>query len=305
MPVPPCQAVPCGGAALGTGGHSMPPTMSPGQHPGSARGDNHSWLCPPPLARGGIFAPRATPRWCDHTAPHGPAALGGPEGHQRGRGVIAPPALPRYSAVTGHAVAPSQPGCTVPDEDTARDGCQPQPALHRGGDWLRGAHPCAEHPALPGHPRGHLPWDIRHGASVRPHSNSVPPWLCPNGTLQCEPLRPCRHPGHTSLGMTMHPWALSRVPGHCHPPLGTAVCPWGCSQHCSGHGGGSDRTPLLSPRIPRQGPRCVSPGGSVPGPQPGHHIPAMAVTERLCPNVAQLSGCPGSVPLPWGQDPPA
>lgn len=152
------------------------------------------------------------------------------------------------------------------------------------------------------------PGDICHGTSVMGHPSGhtatvSPPRLCPNGTLQCEPPRPCRHPGHTSLGMTMHPWALSRVPGHCHPSLGTAVCPWGCSQHCSGHGGGSDRTPLLSPRIPRQGPRCVSPGGSVPGPQPGHHIPATAVTERLCPNVTQLSGCPGLVPLPWGQDP--
>lgn len=48
----------------------------------------------------------------------------GSKGHQRGCGVISPRALPRYSAVTGHSVAPSQSHCAVPDEETVRDGCQ-------------------------------------------------------------------------------------------------------------------------------------------------------------------------------------
>lgn len=60
-------------------------------------------------------------------------------------------------------MAPSQPRCAVPDEETAQDSCQQQPALHHGsggGDRLRGAHLCVEHPA----PLGNPSWDTGHAS---------------------------------------------------------------------------------------------------------------------------------------------
>lgn len=156
---------------------------------------------------------------CCHCAgppqPGGPCVRSGSQGHQKGRGVISPPALPCYSAVPGHTVALSQPCCAR--QETLLDSCQaslhptactPQPAPHCDGGMAAGTSVCARHPALPGHPSR----DTHHGTPTVPASS---PRLCPSGTSQCDPtasVQASRH-GHASLGMITRPWARPRVPG--------------------------------------------------------------------------------------------
>lgn len=231
--------------------------------------------------------PGAIPHWCDYTVPpqpEGPGMRSGSEGHRRGCSITSPLALPCYSAVTGHAVAPSQPRCTMPDEETVQDGCQRQPTLHRGGKQgalaVRSPPPCRASCSA-GTPR--------HGTPVMPAGDQcVPPWLCPGGTSQCEPAGLC-------AGIQTWP----RIPGHDHASLGTAMRPWGCNKHGSGHRGGYHSIPLLSPRIPRQGRTCrACPRleGSVLGLQPGHRIRATTVTEGLCQSVTRRVRVLGLLP---------
>lgn len=96
--------------------------------PGTACwGEHHSRLCPPSLAPEGFLPPGATRHCCECAVPprlEGPGLHSSSKGHQKGCSIIPPPALPCYSAVTGHAVAPSQLRCTAPDEETVLDGCQ-------------------------------------------------------------------------------------------------------------------------------------------------------------------------------------
>jgi len=119
----------------GEAGSSVSPPHGDGAVP-RVSGTQEPPRLAPLLAQGGFLPPGARPRWRDGAVPpwpEGPGVRSGSKGHRGGRGVTSPPALPRYSAVTGHAVASGQPRCAAPGEETARDGCQPRPALHRRG----------------------------------------------------------------------------------------------------------------------------------------------------------------------------
>lgn len=227
--------------------------------------------------------PGAIPRWCDSPAPprpEGPSARGGSEGHQRGHGITLPPALPRYSAVTGHAVAPSQPRCAVPDQElrgtaasgnlrsTGRGEPTATPSILRCRDTRHGTSVMA-HPS----------WHIRHGTSVTPAGDRCHPHgsalvACPSVSPQVF-VQASRH-DHTRLGMAM-------CPGHSHGSLGMATCPWSCNKHSSGHGGGYESIPEHPPAQPPKSQPCPHLEGSVPGLQPGHRIRASAVTRGAVP----------------------
>lgn len=251
----------------------MPPALSPQAAPGSAqRGEGRGRLCPSIAGTGGDFCPIGViPHWCDRTLPPQPEGPGSSEGHQRGCGIISPLALPRYSAVTGHAVAPSQPRCAVPDEElrgtaasdnlrsTAAAGSPPPPRASRSAGT-----------PIMGHPSCQLVTGVLPTALPRWH---IP--LRARGSL-------CRHPGTAT-----HPWARPRIPGAAtNTALATEE--------------GTRASPRLRPRNPRQGPAPrppPRPGGSVPVLQPGHRIRATVVTEGPCRSVMRRGqGCQGSFP---------
>lgn len=257
----------------------MPPALSPQAAPGSAqRGEGRGRLCPSIAGTGGDFCPIGViPRWCDRTLPPRPEGPGSAEGHQRGCSIISPLALPRYSAVTGHAVAPSQPRCAVPDEEprgtaasdnlrsTAAAGSPPPPRASRSAGT-----------PIMGHPSRQLVTGVLPTAL---------PW---------------RHIPLRAMGLSAGIQARPCIPGHGHTSLGMATRPWGCNKHSSGHGGGYES--IAPAQAPKSQAGTGTPATSPPGglrassparpPHPGHRGDGGAMPERD----AAGSGVPGLLP---------